>query len=745
MARRTWARQGLALFAFAGFLPTNLCYSTEPASGSPSSGKTEEVTMTVVLVADPTPGDVSIRFDGPTIVQAIGSSLPIPEAGLSESIGSRIRAKGRGEPLVITVYIGGLDAERITSLADIASGIATVRSAVRSASIQGHRQIIVQIFSTSMRRQYLHREFPTDPPTAHDSIGAVPPIKAEIPRLIQDLKDADHRVRRRAAERLGWLEFAAGAAVGHLAEALDDPEPEVRSIAARALGFIGVSDKKAVAGLLRALRDKNDFVRVCAAWSLGLIGPAERVVPHLRRALQDQLWEVRRTAAEALGRHGGAAGAAAGDLVEALKDRSDSVISEAEWALAKLGPEAVPHLTQALKDRDKTVRVSAICILRRVGPPASAATVPLLESLKAGDANALLIGYALGCMGSKAVPHLVRALKDDSPHVRKYVASALGDIGAPAKAAIPNLVHNLKDKDPSVRSTTASVLGEFGCAAKEAVPLLTAALEDPEHDVRLCAAYALGAIGVTAPKAVSSLIRNLQDKHASVRLGSIGALGRIGPPEKVVPHLIRALGDEHWEVREEAGEALARIGPRATRACPALMAALKDKDRAVQRSAAHALGLIGPAAKAAIPHLLDPSKSEDRRMSLAAKVAVARIKQEVDRAIPDLIKALDGTERPPDSDLAYDAVRSLEEIGPPAKASVPTLIAVLRRSEWYVRRRAVWALARIDPARRETVAALAEASTVDDSEEVRKAAAAVLRHIQPTSRPATSSRPGQKR
>jgi len=99
-----------------------------------------------------------------------------------------------------------------------------------------------------------------------------------------------------------------------------------------------------------------------------------------------------------------------------------------------------------------------------------------------------------------AVPALISALTDngqpeDYP-VRKFAASALGDIGPAAKEAIPALVTVLKNgKERIVRVYAAESLGKIGPAA---LPALITSLKDKDNFVRVNAAVALGKIGPAA-------------------------------------------------------------------------------------------------------------------------------------------------------------------------------------------------------------------------------------------------------
>ena len=56
----------------------------------------------------------------------------------------------------------------------------------------------------------------------------------------------------------------------------------------------------------------------------------------------------------------------------------------------------------------------------------------------------------------KAVPSLMKALKDTNPSVQRTAAWALGNIPGDMRVAVPALVEALQDKDRSVREAAAS-------------------------------------------------------------------------------------------------------------------------------------------------------------------------------------------------------------------------------------------------------------------------------------------------
>ena len=88
------------------------------------------------------------------------------------------------------------------------------------------------------------------------------------------------------------------------------------------------------------------------------------------------------------------------------------------------------------------------------------------------------IEYAVARMGAPAVPHVVKLLNDQRADMRLLACRILARIGPDAKAAVPSLIELLDDPDPRVQKEAVRALGEIGPAASGAVPRLLGLLEE---------------------------------------------------------------------------------------------------------------------------------------------------------------------------------------------------------------------------------------------------------------------------
>lgn len=124
-------------------------------------------------------------------------------------------------------------------------------------------------------------------------------------------------------------------------------------------------DTQTVERLIRALDDQHWEVRRDAAEALGKVSHARAVWP-LVQALHDEYWEVRRSAAEALGKIGDEA--AVEPLIQALLDEHWEVRGSAVLALRKIGDaRAIRPLVQALFDEHWEIRLRAAETLWEMG------------------------------------------------------------------------------------------------------------------------------------------------------------------------------------------------------------------------------------------------------------------------------------------------------------------------------------------------------------------------------------------
>ena len=203
----------------------------------------------------------------------------------------------------------------------------------------------------------------------------------------------------------------------------------------------------------------------------------------------------------------------------------------------------------------------------------------------------------LGESAAEAIPHLIRALRDNYEPVCLNAAYALGTIGEPA---VPQLIATLGDENAPIRRMAAYALAAVGVPA---IPALSEALQHTEDAVRVEAAYALAQIGDAAESAIPVLMERTKDNSVEVRRYLAEAFGSLGPAAApAVSVLCDMLASDHDEqTRFEAALALAQVGPAANDAVPVLTRAFTDENRYVRDNAVLALKRIDtPEAESAL-------------------------------------------------------------------------------------------------------------------------------------------------
>jgi HEAT repeat protein len=382
-------------------------------------------------------------------------------------------------------------------------------------------------------------------------------------------------------------------------------------------------------------------------------------------------------------------------LIEMLRHVDMSARSQALVTLNVMklkSPELISPLRDLLNtESDLTNLRLAMQVLTQVAPEASLEAPA--EVLKKNThlrsrvwSVVALTGQAKG--NANVLATLLSALHDDEAQIRMQAAIALDKVGPRAAAAIPQLRECLSDTDVRVRLSAAETTWHLTKAAEPSLPVLIdiLSLAAPEIDetdagettavpvrpLRLRALLVLSEMGPLAGQAVPALIGTLKDEDITVRSASALVLGRIGPAAKhAVPILQSYLKVRDHGLHIYSAVALARISPGCADAVRALIDDLRDEQSATHIQAAMALGQIGPAAESAIPELVTSLK--DRTMlGVEAARALWKIGHKKDAVVESLVEAV----RRGDNFVQMESLRTLSEIGPSARAALPTLVAL---------------------------------------------------------------------
>ncbi len=248
--------------------------------------------------------------------------------------------------------------------------------------------------------------------------------------------------------------------------------------------------------------------------------------------------------------------------------------------------EAEGKLLSDLRGKSVRQRFYAAESLYNAGGAASAAAPDLVKMLpiEPDPEVRAMIARAIGATSAHfdgAVPPLITALQEDSaPDVRAGAAQALGRIGLRGAEAVPALITALKDRsNGTLREQAAKALGAEGFAdyGNEIAPALTTALSD--RNAGAAAGDSLRALG---PKAIAALpmlralLRPAADGNNPPEAYEVlQVLGLLGPAgAAAAPECLVALDSNSPEVRVEAAAALLGLGTSTREAMNTLSSAL---------------------------------------------------------------------------------------------------------------------------------------------------------------------------
>jgi serine/threonine protein kinase/HEAT repeat protein len=286
------------------------------------------------------------------------------------------------------------------------------------------------------------------------------PEKEAVPLLAQAIQDRDPNVRLAASRSAGKMQSAEAAT--EVATAVKaETDPGVKEEQVKALGEIG---DPVARDTLAEIAQEPGRIGVIAAGSLIAVGDTsgkakldeavvapqadlrlaavqaasaanhQIVVPTLKLAIADRVFEVRFTAAEGLSLYNAEKAAAVPVLQAALEAKDGGIVGRAMAALVRLG-ERVAGAPQTPSQ-----------MLDEADPKRRLAVVPVVRSLPV----------------SEAVPLLRRLIVDPDTEVRHAGVDAIEDVVAKDKDEAIKLYRPLlDDADPVVRSKASGQLAEL--------------------------------------------------------------------------------------------------------------------------------------------------------------------------------------------------------------------------------------------------------------------------------------------
>ncbi len=215
--------------------------------------------------------------------------------------------------------------------------------------------------------------------------------------------------------------------------------------------------------------------------------------------------------------------------------------------------------------------------------------VPHLRAASAADRGRAVLGLAR-LHDPSAAPHLLRALRDPDPGVRRHASLGLGALGVSGPSELALLGAIATERDPATRAEHLWDLGRVGSDASLTALREALTADAPEERRAACDAVASYALDrrTLAEELMSRVARQVgDDRDRAVRIACAHAILRAPATAGLGADLGRALPDPDPEVRAMVVRALGR---GADTEIATLVPLLEDPDWDVVVQAFRALG-----------------------------------------------------------------------------------------------------------------------------------------------------------
>ncbi len=398
-----------------------------------------------------------------------------------------------------------------------------------------------------------------------------PDARTAVPVLFTLHKNGDPSVNQQILAALEMIGPPESTEAGKLVEKLDDGKPDMRLYAIRSLAQIGPAEAKGLLGLKKACDDSDPEVRFAALRAFTQLSEEDsrEVHPLAIALLKDEAVRTRQLAANVLQSYGkNARSEVLVPLIAALADKSIVLaVQKALLAISPMTVDDIPVLRKEMKNPNGDVRLFAALSLQFLEAKALPALEELLSALDDKDLRVCRAAIGaigkFGAAGAQGIPRLLATLEHADKGLRVAAVEALGGIGRQA-GVFPALFTALKDPEVEVRATAASALKRLGKPDKADIEGISKFLTDPLPLLRSQAAETLGRLGADAKGSIKALTGMVgEDKSLRARLAAVGALAEIGPEAREASEtLAKALGDKIAPTDEDLSDLFEKSSPK---------------------------------------------------------------------------------------------------------------------------------------------------------------------------------------
>jgi len=297
--------------------------------------------------------------------------------------------------------------------------------------------------------------------------------KVAVPELVKTLMTTNGNLKREVILALASIGPSAKASKSALIGITKSETGKNRSAAVYALSMIG-EVREIVPFLEKSINDRDDeLLRITSTWALLRFDPENKsyiaqTLPNLKAALKHESPIVRREVTSMISRLGSRAKATVPELMLLLEDHDPRIRSEAISALGEIGelsPDQIIEVAKNLNDPVPDVRTATCFTLGKMGVQ-SRNTVMALNSmlLRKDPFENFVVHWALLRINPtestrlKAIPSMLRTLKESHSEARVEAIESLGLIGTSKPEVLKALQNATDDSNPIVQSTAKKIL-----------------------------------------------------------------------------------------------------------------------------------------------------------------------------------------------------------------------------------------------------------------------------------------------
>jgi len=339
---------------------------------------------------------------------------------------------------------------------------------------------------------------------------------------------------------------------------MKDPEWKVRRNAAESLGFFPRESEKTVPILLERLKDDSPQVRSSAILSLGKLGRNNAAVEDaLKKLADDSDSVVKLNAAVALALLGKVDDSALPLLIQALESGEEATAKAAGRVLADIGlkePQKVlPSVMEALDKNEAPLAGNALRVLRNMrtlAAPSLPRVVALYDGADVQTRRDIVdTVLAVDKKGEYALGVMIKALKEPDVRDRKEALIGMMRFRPRPDLMLDPVLGVLKDEDPANRLIAVNLVKALGQDSLKGLPDLIALTDDPDMRVRNAVVPVIASFRPTPPEVLPAVEKSLQDKDFRVRITAATALKQLFQdyPDKVTELLKKAHEEEQHE------------------------------------------------------------------------------------------------------------------------------------------------------------------------------------------------------